>query len=205
MTDLTFWTSPRSRGAIVRWMLEEVGAPYTTIMLDYGAPMKTPEYLAINPMGKVPAIRHLGQVVTECAAICAYLADAFPLAGLAPPAPDRAAYYRWLFFGAGPVEAAATNAALGVVVPEDRRSMVGYGDARSVIAAVEQRLDASAYLAGDSFSAADVYTGSQIGWGLKFGTVPDRPIFRDYWARLSARPAHARATELDAALSGGAA
>lgn len=202
MTDLTFWTNPQSRGAIARWMLEEVGAPYDTVVLGYGAPMKAPEYLAINPMGKVPAIRHRGQVVTECAAICAYLADAFPAAGLAPAPADRAAYYRWLFFGAGPMEAAATNTALGVVVPEERRAMVGYGDPATAIATLEARVAESEYLAGDRFTAADVYTGSQIGWGLRFGILPDRPAFRDYWARMMARPANARAREMDAALAG---
>lgn len=202
MTDLTFWTNPQSRGAIVRWMLEEVGEPYETVVLGYGASMKAPDYLAVNPMGKVPAIRHRGQVVTETAAICAYLADAFPQAGLAPPPQDRAAYYRWLFFGAGPMEAAATNAALGVVVPVERRGMVGYGDPQQVIATLEARVAQSAYLAGDAFSAADVYTGSQIGWGLKFGTLPPRPAFQDYWARMSARPGHQRATAKDGALIG---
>lgn len=201
MTDLTFWTNPRSRGAIVRWMLEEVGAPYDTVVLGYGAEMKAPDYLAVNPMGKVPAIRHRGQVVTEAAAICAYLADAFPAAGLAPAPGDRAAYYRWLFFGAGPVEAAVTNRALGLVVPPERRMTIGYGDFDTVIQALVRRLDESPYLAGDRFTAADVYAGSQIGWGVLFGTMPDLPAFRDYWARISARPAHARAAALDKALT----
>jgi glutathione S-transferase len=154
-------------------------------------------------MGKVPAIRHRGQVVTEAAAICAYLADAFPAAGLAPAPDDRAAYYRWLFFGAGPVEAAVTNKALGFVAPPERRQMVGYGDYESVIRALVGRLDESPYLAGAQFSAADVYAGSQIGWGVRFGTMPDLPAFRDYWARISARPALARATAMDAASGAG--
>lgn len=202
MTDLTFWTNPQSRGAIVRWMLEEVGAPYETVVLGYGDDMRAPAYLAVNPMGKVPAIRHRGQVVTEAAAICAYLADAFPAAGLAPAPDDRAAYYRWLFFGAGPVEAAVTNKALGFVAPPERRRMLGYGDYDSVIQALVGRLEESPYLAGAQFSAVDVYAGSQIGWGVQFGTMPDLPAFRAYWARVSARPAFARATALDAALMG---
>jgi glutathione S-transferase len=196
MSDIIdFWTNPRSRGAIAHWMLEEVGAPYRTHVLDYGPPMKDPAYLAINPMGKVPAIRHRGQVVTEGAAICAYLADAFPQAGLAPPQDQRAAYYRWLFFGAGPLEAAVTNRALGVEVPAERRGMVGYGDFDTVLAALEHAVTATPYLAGEAFSAADVYTGSQIGWGLMFGTIPERPAFRSYWDRISDRPARARANE----------
>jgi glutathione S-transferase len=132
MTDeLVFYTNPMSRGRIVRWMLEEIGHPYRTELLDFGTTMKAPSYLCINPMGKVPTIRHGDTVVTEVAAICAYLADAFPQAGLAPPPGDRlrGPYYRWLFFAAGPVEAAVTNKALGFVVPEGRerieRSLAG--------------------------------------------------------------------------------
>ena len=125
--ELTFYTNPMSRGRIARWMLEEVGQPYRTVILGYGPPMQAPDYLRLNPMGKVPTLVHGETVVTECAAICAYLADAFPAAGLAPEPARRGAYYRWLFFAAGPVEAAITNQALGVEVPEERRGMVGYG------------------------------------------------------------------------------
>ncbi len=193
MTDtVEFYTNPRSRGAIVHWMLEEVGAAYRTHQLDYGTTMKSQEFLAINPMGKVPAICHRGQVVTEAGAICAYLADALPEARLAPPPAERGAYYRWLFFGAGPMEAAVTNAALGVEVPADKRGMVGYGSMAQVLDTLEKAVSATPYLAGEAFSAADVYTGSQIGWGLAFGTIEDRPAFRDYWARIKDRPARRR-------------
>src|SRR5438270_8929740 len=134
--ELVFYTHPMSRGRIVRWMLEEVGAPYRTELLEYGTTMRAPGYLAVNPMGKVPAVRHGKVVVTEAAAICAYLADAFPQAGLAPPPSDRrrGPYYRWLFFGAGPVEAAVTAKSLGFVVPDDSRSqgMVGWGSLEAV-------------------------------------------------------------------------
>lgn len=191
--EIEFWTNPRSRGAIVHWMLEEVGAPYRPIVLDYGAPMRTPGYLAINPMAKVPAIRWRGQVVTEVAAICAYLADSFPEAGLAPQPEERAAYHRWMFFGAGPLEAAVTIRALGVEVPPERRGMVGWGDYDSVVATLEHAVSAAPYLAGERFTAADVYTGSQIGWGLMFGTLPERPALRAYWSRIESRPARARA------------
>ena len=193
MTEtVEFYTNPRSRGAIVHWMLEEVGAAYRTHQLDYGTTMKSQEFLAINPMGKVPAICHRGQVVTEAGAICAYLADALPEARLAPPPAERGAYYRWLFFGAGPMEAAVTNAALGVEVPADKRGMVGYGSMAQVLDTLEKAVSATPYLAGEAFSAADVYTGSQIGWGLAFGTIEDRPAFRDYWARIKDRPARRR-------------
>lgn len=200
---LTFYTNPRSRGAIVRWMLEEVGAPYDTVVLDYGPPMKTPEHRALNPMGKVPVLVAGDQVVTEAAAICAFLADAFPAAGLAPPPARRGAYYRWLFFGAGPVEAAVTNQSLGVEVPEDRRGMVGYGSFDTMLATLEKAVSVAPYLAGDAFSAADVYTGSQIGWGLQFGTLPLTPALTAYWDRVKDRPARRRAAEIDGILTEG--
>ena len=199
MSDLTFYTNPMSRGRIARWMLEEIGVPYQTIVLDYAA-MKSPDFVAINPMGKVPTIVLGTDVVTEAAAICAYLADAFPAAGLAPPPRERAAYYRWLFLAAGPLEAAITNAALGVVVPPERRRMAGYGCLEDVLQTIEHGLSDRDYCAGDRFSAADVYLGSGLGFGLMFGTIPRRPIFERYVQALSARPAAVRAREIDDAL-----
>jgi glutathione S-transferase len=203
MTDeLVFYTHPMSRGRIVRWMLEEIGCPYRTELLDYGTTMKAPAYLAINPMGKVPAIRHGDVVVTEGGAICAYLADAFPAAGLAP-APgsrERGAYYRWMFFGAGPVEASATDKALGVVVPPEKKRMIGYGDAADVLATLEKAVTGRDYLLGGTFSAADVYLGSQIAWGLQFGTIEKRPALEAYAQRIAARPAAVKARAIDDAL-----
>lgn len=196
MTDsLVLYSNPMSRGRIARWMLEEVGQPYEVRFLDYGPAMKAPEYLAINPMGKVPALVHGSRIVTEYAAICAYLADAFPEAGLAPE--DRSAYYRWLFFGAGPFEASIVMKALGLEVPEDRRRMVGFGTLAAALDALETQLARTAYLAGDAFSAADVATGSQIGWGVRFGTIESRPVLQAYWERISARPALQRANDAD--------
>ena len=199
--ELVFFTNPMSRGRIVRWMLEEVGAPYRTEILGYEGAMKKPEYLAINPMGKVPAIRHGETVVTEGAAICAYLADAFPKAGLAPPHGDKARgpYYRWLFFGAGPVEAAASNHSLGIDTT-GKEVQLGYGSMKMVLDALEGAVSASAFLAGDTFSAADVYTGSHIGWGMQFGTLEKRPALVRYFDRLRDRPAAVRAREIDDAL-----
>jgi glutathione S-transferase len=200
--ELVFYTNPMSRGRIVRWMLEEVGKPYRTELLEFGTTMKAPAYLAVNPMGKVPAIRHGDTVVTEAAAICAYLADAFPEAGLAPPPGDRlrGPYYRWLFFGAGPIEAAASNKALGFDVPAERRGQIGYGCLADVVNALEGALSDRDYLVGDRFTAADVYVGSQIGWGMMFGTIEKRPAFERYWERLRDRPAAVRAREIDDAL-----
>ncbi len=200
--QLVFYTNPMSRGRIVRWMLEEVGQPYRTELLDFDTTMKAPAYLAINPMGKVPAIRHGDTTVTECAAICAYLADAFPDAGLAPPPGDRlrGAYYRWLFFAAGPVEAAVTNKSLNLAVPAGREKSVGYGSFADVMSTLEGAVSHGDYLVASGFTAADVYVGSHIGFGLMIGTLEKRPAFERYWARISARPAAVRAKQIDDAL-----
>jgi glutathione S-transferase len=200
--ELVLYTNPMSRGRIARWMLEEIAQPYKTEILDYATTMKSPTYLAINPMGKVPALRHGDAVVTETSAICAYLADAFPQAGLAPPPGHRlrAPYYRWLFFTAGPVEAAVSNKALGFVVPQERERMMGYGNIEQVMKALEAAVSRANYLVGDRFTAADLYVGSQIGYGLMFGTIEKRPAFEQYWQRISSRPACLRAKETDDAL-----
>ena len=203
-SDLVFYTNPMSRGRIVRWMLEETGAPYRTEVLEYGTTMKSEAYLAVNPMGKVPAIRRGDTVVTEAAAICAWLADAFPEAGLAPPAGDRGAWYRWLFFAAGPLEAAVTNRFLGFEPPADKEGMVGYGNYGAVMDTLEHAVSDGGWIAGDRFSAADVYVGSHVGWGLQMGTIEARPAFAGYWSRLEGREARRRAEEIDDALQGDA-
>jgi glutathione S-transferase len=197
MTDLTLYTHPRSRGRIVRWMLHEVGADYEVDYRGYGGSMNTAEFRSINPMGKVPAIRHQGAIVTECAAICAYLADAFPEAGLAPPLDQRAAYYRWMFFASGPLEAAITNAALGVELKPEQEAFVGYGHMQRVLDTLEGAVDIEAYLCGDRFTALDVYVASQIGFGLQFGTIEKRPAFEAYARRATDRPAWRDANRLD--------
>ncbi len=202
--EIVFYTHPQSRGRIVRWMLEEVGQPYRTEVLGYGEDMKSPAYLAINPMGKVPAIVHRGVVVTEAAAICGYLADAFPQAGLAPAQDDplRGSYFRWLFFAAGPVEAAVSAKAFGLLAPPDKAGMVGYGSFERMADTLEKAAAGAApWLLGERFSAADVCLGSQVLWGTMFKTLPERPAFAEYAARLRARPAWQRASALDDALA----
>ena len=195
---LTFYTNPMSRGRIVRWMLEEADQPYETVVMGFGPPMKSPDYLAINPMGKVPALAHGGGVVTEAGAICLWLADTFPQAGLMPA--DRGALYRWMFFGAGPVEQAVTNGSKGWVPAADERGRFGYGSMEQVMATLTRHLGNHPYFCGETFSAADVYTGSQIGWGLRFGSLPADPVLQAYWERIATRPALARANALDDAL-----
>jgi glutathione S-transferase len=200
---LTFYTNPMSRGRIVRWMLEEVGHPYETVLLEYGGSMKGPDYLAINPMGKVPAIKHGGCVVTEAAAICAYLADAFQDAGLAPPPgnSERGPYYRWMFFAAGPVEAIITGKALGLLAPPDKSRMAGYGSFEETVDTLEKAASGfDPYICGDQFTAADVYVGASIGWGMEFGIIEQRPAFTAYVDRVKERPAYKRAMEIDDAL-----
>lgn len=200
--DLVLFTHPMSRGRIARWMMEEVGRPYQTEVLDFGPPMKTEAYRSINPMGKVPAIRHGQAVVTECAAICAYLADAFPDAGLAPPpgTTARADYYRWLFFTAGPIEAVATNTAMGFELPKERSGMAGYGGLKQVVSTLKSLLAGRSYVAGDRFSAADLYLSAELDWMMGFGVFPKEPEFVAYVTPLKARPAAVRAREIDDAL-----
>lgn len=200
--EIVFYTNPMSRGRIVRWMLEELGQPYRTVVLDYGTTMKASDYLAINPMGKVPAIVHRGVVVTEGAAICAWLADAFPQAGLAPALDDpaRGTWYRWLFFAAGPMEAAITARSLNLLPPADKAASVGYGSFDQMVDALETAVSKGPWILGDRFSAADVYLGSQIIWGLMFKTLPERDVFKAYADRLSGREAAVRAREIDDAL-----
>jgi glutathione S-transferase len=195
--ELVLYTNPMSRGRIVRWMLEEVGRPYRAEVLDYGPAMKSAQYLAINPMGKVPALVHGKVVVTEGAAICAYLADAFPEAGLAPERGDRGAYYRWMFFASGPLEQAWTNKSFGFELPDKGEMRAGYGSLERVLDTLEGVLAQCDYIAGGRFSAADVYVGSQLGFGLRFGMFDKRPVFERYWERMSARPALVRANALD--------
>lgn len=197
---LTFYTNPMSRGQIIRWMLEETGADYAEEVLDYGPQMKSAEYLAINPMGKVPSIKHGDAVVTECAAICAYLADAFPDAGLAPPPDQRADYYRWLFFTAGPVESAATNKSLGFETNEEQQRMAGFGTYDLTMQVLDELMGSRDYVCGDQFTAADVYVGSQIDFGLQFGSFPSTENFNQYAERLRARPAYQAAKQKDIAL-----
>jgi glutathione S-transferase len=194
--ELVLYTNPMSRGRIARWMLEETGVPYRAEMVAFGD-MKSAGYLAVNPMGKVPAVKHGETIVTECAAICAYLAETFPAAGLAPRAEERADYYRWMFFAAGPLEQAVTLKALGFEVPEDRFRMAGCGRYGDVMDTLEKAVSAATYVTGERFTAADVYVGSHLAWGVGFGTIEKRPAFLDYLGRVKTRDAFRRANALD--------
>ncbi|HEX4847884.1 MAG TPA: glutathione S-transferase family protein, partial [Novosphingobium sp.] len=202
MARYTFYTNPMSRGQIARWALHEVGADYEQVLVDWAA--KPAALLAANPMGKVPTVIHHApggdRVVTECAAICAYLGDAHPDAGLAPTDAERADFYRWMFFAAGPVEQAIVGKSMGWDVPEGREGMVGFGSFERTLGALEGHFAANAFVCGDRFTMADVYVGSQVDWGLTFGSIPPREAFVAYAERLQARHAYKEAKGIDHAL-----
>ena len=199
MAEYTFFTNPMSRGQIARWALHEAGAEYEQVLVDWAS--KPSELLAANPMGKVPTIVHHAvsgdRIVSEAAAICAYLADAHPLAELAPRESERADYYRWMFFAAGPVEQAIIAKSMGWETPKDREMMVGFGSLDRVLDTLEGQLAASEWVCGERFTMADVYLGSQVDWGLAFGTMPSRPAFAAYVERLREREAYKAAKAID--------
>lgn len=201
--EIQFFHNPQSRGRIAHWMLEEVGEPYRIhlLRLDKGE-HKAAAYLEINPMGKVPAIVHRGHVITEAAAICAYLADAFPGKGLAPAPGDpmRGPYYRWLFFGAGCVEPAVIDHMFSRPKVE-RQGTIGYGSYDDTLAALEKAITPGPFILGNTFSAADVYIASQIGWGMMTKSIEPRPSFGAYMERMSARPAFQRMSAQNAEIA----
>jgi glutathione S-transferase len=200
---ITFYHAAPSRGSIVHWMLEEVQAPYRIELLSLSkGEQKTAAYLAVNPMGKVPAIVHKGVVITEVAAICAYLADAFPAAGLAPAIgdPQRGSYLRWVFFEPASLEPAIIDRMLER--PAARPGALSYGDFDTTMGVVAQAVTSGPYLLGERFSTADVLIGSALRWGMMVGAVPPRPEFSAYVERLAARPALQRAQAKDQELAG---
>ena len=196
MADLIFYTNPQSRGRLVRWMLEEVGQPNKTEVIT-NDPHKSERYITVNTIGKVTAIKHRDHVITECAAICTYLADVFPEAMLGPSSDEKADYYRWLFYAAGPLEAAVSNQAMGWVPTAERERMFGYGNFDRVVAVLDELFSLRNYVCGNRFTAADVYVGSQIMFPLQFNMLPERDSFLKYRDRLQQRPAYKRATEID--------
>jgi glutathione S-transferase len=179
-------------------MLEELGEPYDIVWLEFGSGTKSPEYLAINPMGKVPSLKHNGVVVTETPAICTYLAVAYPEKNLipAPQDPKLANFFRWMFFAAGPVEASVTVNAMGWKVPDDKKGTVGFGSHEEVLAALELAVKPGPFICGNRFSAVDVYLGSHLMWGMQFGGIEKRPSFTTYAERLMARPAYQRVNQI---------
>jgi glutathione S-transferase len=197
-----YW-SPRSRSFSAIWLMEESELPYERVLTDISTgAQKAPEYLAVNPMGKVPALKHGDTVITEAAAICCYLADAFPQAGLSVPIgdPRRGTYLKWLFFGPSCVEPAVTDKAFKRAEAPPRGTL-GYGDYDTVMSVLADGVRAGPYLLGEHFTAADVVIGSGLRWGMAFKLIPERPEFVAYTARLAARPALKRAQAKDAELT----
>jgi glutathione S-transferase len=199
--QILFYTHPQSRGSTVHWMLEEISCPYSIQVLDFATTLKAPDYLAINPMGKIPAIQHGDQVVTEAAAICAYLADAFPEAGLAPAPAQRGDYYRWLFFATSCAEPAMVNRGAGLdpTTPEMQRRF-GYGCYTQTFEVLAGWLKGRTYIAGNRFSAADLYMSSLLAFGMMAGLIDKRPEFEAYSGVHTSRPAALRAREQAASL-----
>ena len=205
MSNLTLYHASPSRSSVVLWMLEELGEPYDIklLKLSEGDNMK-PDYLAINPMGKVPALRHGDTAITELAAICTYLADEFPQAKLNVPTgtPRRGVYLKWLFFNPGCLEPAVIDRAAPRKEPA-RRGMLGYGDFDTVMNVLAKAVEKGSFLMGEQFTAADVVIGANIRWGLVFKLIPERPEFTAYAARLALRPAAQRAEAKDKELAAG--
>jgi glutathione S-transferase len=202
MADYTFYTQPMSRGQIARWALHEAGADYQHVLVDLAE--KPAALLAVNPMGKVPVIVHHAprgdRTVTECAAICAYLAEANPDTDLLPYDDEMADYYRWLFFAAGPLESAIVSTYLGFAPRPEQEKTAGWGNYQRTMETLEGHLAAHDYVCGKRFTMADVYVGSQLDWGLNFGSVPPNQAFVGYVQRLQDRSAYKAAKAIDNAL-----
>jgi glutathione S-transferase len=202
MADYTFFTNPMSRGQIARWALHEVDADYEQVLVDWQD--KSEDFLAANPMGKVPTlVHHLAdgdKVVTEAAAICLYLAEMHPEASLLPNEAETADYLRWTFFAAGPVESAIVSRALKFEPTPEQQPMAGWGSFDKTMDTLEGHLEGRRYVCGERFTMADVYVGSSIDWGLNFGIIPPREAFVAYAERMQARPRYKAAKAVDNAL-----
>lgn len=199
MADYTFYTNPMSRGQIARWALHEVGANYDQVIVDWKE--KQPAFLAINPMGKVPTLVHHAddgdRTITEAAAICLYLAEMHPEAGLLPGDGEMADYYRWTFFAAGPVEQAIAARHFKCEPAPDQEAMAGWGSYERTMHTLESHLESNLWACGARFTMADVYVGSAVDWGLTFGTMPPRPAFVGYAERLQQRAGYKAAKAVD--------
>lgn len=207
MAEFTFYTVAMSRGQIARWALHEAGADYEHVVFDWAT--RPDMFKDINPMNKVPTLVHHhananggghDHIITECAAINHYLAETHPDAGLLPDTHEKAAYFRWLFFAAGPLEQAVVSKAMGWEVPEGKTGMAGFGSLELALDAIESWLKINDYAAGARFTMADTYVGSQFVWGLRFGSIPERPAFRAYVDRITQRSAYAESNAIDAKL-----
>ena len=202
MAEYTFFMNPMSRAQIVRWALHEVEADYEPVFVEWGN--KPEGLLAANPMGKLPTIIHHApdgdRVVSEAAAICAYLAEMHPEAGLLPHDEEKADYLRWLFFAAGPVEQAITAKTLGFEPTPQQEMMAGFGNYDRTVSTLADHLANSDFVCGTRFTMADVYVGSTVDWGLSFGTLPTTDAFQAYVERVRARPGYQAGKAIDTKL-----
>ncbi|MBD2842323.1 glutathione S-transferase family protein [Erythrobacter rubeus] len=202
MAEFTFYTVAMSRGQISRWALHEAGADYDQVVFEFAS--RPDNFTKINPMNKVPALvhHHGGHdlVITEAAAINHYLAETHPDKGLLPDAHEKAAYFRWLFFAAGPLEQAVVAQAMDWKVPKERTGMAGFGSLELALSAMEDWLSGNDFVAGKRFTMADTYVGSQFVWGLRFGSIPETPAFKAYVERVTDRPTYSEANAIDAKL-----
>ncbi|MDE1914662.1 MAG: glutathione S-transferase family protein [Sphingomonadales bacterium] len=203
MADYTLFTNPMSRGQIARWALHEAGADYDQVIVSYTEP-KPEALLKANPMGKIPTLIHHSpdgdRTITECAAICAYLAETESAAGLAPTVAERADYYRWMFFAAGPVEQAITARSFGFEPNERQQRSAGFGTYDLMLETLTGHLAGRDFVCGERFTMADVYVGSHVLFGLAFKTLPAHPALLAYAERLKARPAYRAALAIDMAM-----
>ncbi|WP_379547522.1 glutathione S-transferase family protein [Qipengyuania sp. DSG2-2] len=207
MAEFTFYTVAMSRGQIARWALHEAGADYEQVVFEWAT--RPDNFTDINPMNKVPALVHHHAIesgghhdhtITECAAINHYLAETHPDAGLLPDTHEKAAYFRWLFFAAGPLEQALMAKALNWEVPEERTATAGFGTLELTLSAMDGWLSSHDFVCGERFTMADTYVGSQFVWGLRFGSIPATPAFKAYVERVTQRKAYSEANAIDAEL-----
>lgn len=202
MNSITLYTNPQSRGRIARWMLEKIGVPYDVKVMEYGSDIKSPEYLKLNPMGKVPTLTFNDSVITEVVAICTFLAEQFPEKGLAPALDSsaRGSYYRWLFFIAGPMEMATSAKAFGWEINDKTAMSIGCGRIQDTLNTIEQTLAKQPYLCGDQFTTADLLMSSYLGWEMMMKVLEPTPVFSEYVERCHQREAAQLANQLDDAL-----
>lgn len=191
MEKMVLYTHPKTRGRNVVWMLEECGAEYETVLVNLSSGLQDPDFLAINPMGKLPALQYGDAVITEAAAIITFLADLYPQAQLAPSVgtAERGGYYRWLFFSVNSVEAALMEAAFHFNITPDMRKTLGYGSLERVLQTIDSQLAKQPYLLGNAFQSCDLVLSGLLMLAIRSKTLTPTAAMQDYLARIMARPA----------------
>ena len=198
MEKIVLYTHPQSRGRNVVWMLEECGAEYETVLMNFGEDLHSPAYLAVNPMGKLPALKYGDTVITEASAIITFLADLFPQAQLAPAQVDgqRGEYYRWLFYTANSVEAALMEVAFQFPIQPAMRKSLGYGSMEQVIATLDVQLSKQSYLLGEHFQSCDLLLAGLLMFAIRTGTLSPTPNMQAYLGRITERTAYQKMLQI---------